>query len=188
MVAIDPEKAVMLCLSYQVDSVNGNPGGVDIVAKAAKLLKAARRHGMPVIHGVVEFRPGYPEVGPRSAFNAMKAIGRLRAGDPSNAVDPRISPEPSDITLIKRRPSAFTATDLELLLKAGGRDTIVMMGFRTSGAVIQTYYAATNLDYDPIVITDCCSDHNLKVHSFISEHLIAEDKRMTSDELLANLG
>jgi hypothetical protein len=59
------------------------------------LIATARDAGMMVIHVVVAFRPGHPEVSPRNPeFSAMKANGMLVAGserrrDPSGRSDTR---------------------------------------------------------------------------------------------------
>src|ERR1700679_1080752 len=53
----------------------------DAIACVPDLIATARDAGMMVIHVVVAFRPGHPEVSPRNPpFSALKANGILLAG------------------------------------------------------------------------------------------------------------
>ena len=61
----------MLAMHCQagVVSVHAKPPE-EFIERAARLLKAARKVGMPVIHSQVVFRPGWPEVSSRNKLFA----------------------------------------------------------------------------------------------------------------------
>lgn len=64
--------------------------------------------------------------------------------------------------MIKHRMGAFSSTDLDMILRANGIQTLVLSGIATSGVVLSTLrYAA---DYRLVVVKDCCSDCDEEVH------------------------
>ena len=46
-----------------------------------------------------------------------------------------MAPEPGDIIVTKRRVSAFACSDLDVILRAGEIDHLVLTGIATSGVV-----------------------------------------------------
>jgi nicotinamidase-related amidase len=68
---------------------------------------------------VVAFRQGYPEISPRNkSFSAVKQQqSRLQAAMPTTEIHPAIAPQPADIVVTKRRVSAFSGSDLEVVLR-----------------------------------------------------------------------
>jgi hypothetical protein len=64
---IDPRSAALLVMDYQVDTLTRfmtAAQSADAVACVPNLIATARDAGMMVIHVVVAFRPGHPEVSP----------------------------------------------------------------------------------------------------------------------------
>ena len=187
MAAIDPKTCAVLALSMTPESMAGYPNAAEMLQKTARIMAAARRASIPVIHGVVGFREGYPEVGQESMFQALKRAGRSREGSAGIAPHPDLHPAPTDILLRKRRAGAFQGTDLDLLLRAQGRRTLALMGVRTSGAILFTSCWATDLDYRLAIITDCCADPNEEVHRVLLDQVLAPYGTMTAEEFLAAL-
>jgi len=183
---LDPQRAAVLALSCTLESLAGYPNNAGLLERAAKVLHAARRAQVPVVHGIVRFRPGYPEVGPRSGFGAMKAAGRLKDLSPENAPHPALDPQPSDILLTKRRAGAFFGTDLDLILRAQGRTTLALLGVRTSGAVLRTFCWALDADYDVLVVSDCCADLDQELHDVLLRKLYGR-QALTADEFVVAL-
>ena len=83
---------------------------------------------MMVIHVVVAFRPGHPEVSPRNPlFSALKANGMAVAGTEGAPIHPTAAArEGTDSGQAPPRISPFVGTDLETLLRAGGIDPTEM--------------------------------------------------------------
>ncbi len=133
-------------------------------------IDAARASGVPVIHVTVEFRPGFPEISARN-----KMFGRL-AGAPTPAgsgdltgIHPDIAPEPDDIVVTKRRVSAFAGSDLDIVLRAGDIDHLVLTGIATSGVVLSTVRQASDLDFTLTVLSDGCLDADPEVHRILTD-------------------
>ena len=87
--------------------------------RLAGAVRAARGAGIRVIHVVVGFRAGHPEVSERNkSFAAIAGTGRFAGGDPGAAIHPAVAPADGDIIVTKRRVSAFAGSDLEVVLRA----------------------------------------------------------------------
>jgi Isochorismatase family len=98
------------------------------------LIALARDAGMMVIHVVVAFRPGHPEVSPRNRmFSPVKANGMAVVGSEGAAIHPAAAAREGEPIVVKHRISPFVGTDLETLLRSSGIDTLVLAGVSTSG-------------------------------------------------------
>ena len=71
----------------------------------------------------------------------------------------------------KRRVSAFTGSDLEVVLRASGVSRLILAGISTSGVVLSTLLQAADLDYDPMVLSDACADADPVAHAAVLEHV-----------------
>lgn len=60
---------------------------------------------------------------------------------------------------------AFAGTDLELVLRARGVDTIAVAGVATSAMVAATCYDAADRGYAVTVLRDGCADADAEVHA-----------------------
>jgi nicotinamidase-related amidase len=135
---------------------------------------AARTAGIPVIYVVVGFRPGAPEVSPRNkAFGKaalnLRALGPGPVDEAITRIHPGIAPQPGDILVTKRRVSAFAGSDLDVVLRAGEIDHLVLTGIATSGVVLSTLCQAADLDFGLTVLADGCLDSDPEVHRVLTE-------------------
>jgi len=145
-------------------------GGEVLVQRLQEAVAAARGAGVPVIFVRVAFREGYPEVSPRNkAFSALTQVAGLPDGDEATQIVAALAPEPGDITVLKRRVSAFAGSDLEVVLRARGLTTLVLAGIATSGVVLSTLREAANRDYRLRVLSDGCLDTDPEVHRVLME-------------------
>ena len=168
---IDPRSAALLVMDYQVDTLTRTmtaAQSADVIACVPELIAAARDAGMMVIHVVVAFRPGHPEISPRNlGFSALKANGMRVAGSEGAAIHPAASAREGEPIVVKHRVSPFVGTDLETLLRANGIDTLVLAGVHTSGVVLSTVRHAGDLDYRLVVVRDCCADPDAQLHALL---------------------
>jgi nicotinamidase-related amidase len=139
-----------------------------VVERAAEAAAAARASGVPVIYVRVAFRPGHPEVSPRNRmFAGLRDVNA--ADDDGAAIHPGVAPEPGDVVVTKRRVSAFAGSDLDVVLRAGAIDHLVLCGIATSGVVLSTLRAAADLDFGLTVLRDACADADAEVHRVLVE-------------------
>ena len=126
---------------------------------------AARAAGVAVIYVRAAFRPGAPEISARNkSFSAAVAAGGLGMEDPATQVHPAIAPQGDDIVVVKKRVSAFTGSDLNVVLRSLDVDSLVLTGIATSGVVLSTLRQAADLDFELTVLEDGCADVDAEVH------------------------
>jgi len=137
----------------------------DFLAPVRTAIEAAHAASIPVIYVVVAFRPGYPEVSPRNkSFSTIKQRqATMSASMTSTEVHPSIAPLSTDIVVTKRRVSAFSGSDLEVVLRAQDISHLVLCGIATSGVVLSTLREAADKDYHLTVLADCCFDNDEEV-------------------------
>jgi nicotinamidase-related amidase len=144
-----------------------NPGG--ILGNVNKAISCAREKKIPVIYVVVGFRPGMPEV---SANNKGFTANKSRIGGANMEefmkIHPDITPVSGEITVTKRRVSAFTGSDLEVVLRALSIQHIILAGIATSGVVLSTLREAADKDYKITVLSDGCADGDEEVHRVLT--------------------
>jgi hypothetical protein len=71
----------------------------------------------------------------------------------------------------KHRVNALYGTALDLILRANALDTLIILGYATSGVVLSTVRAAADLDYRLVVVEDCCADQDPDLHDFLTQRL-----------------
>jgi nicotinamidase-related amidase len=161
----------------------------EFVARAARVVGAARSAGMPVVLVRVGFRPGLPEVSDRNPlFAAMKASPqhqKLFEGA-AGEVHPALGPEPDDIVVTKHRVSAFAGTDLHMILRAKNIETVVLFGIATSGVVLSTLLEASDADFRAVVIGDCCTDMDAELHDALIQRLFPRRAEVIAAEDFVN--
>ncbi len=185
---IDPARTALLVLDHQAMLVQGY--ATDPLAhlnRVAAVLARARDAGMGVLYVTVGFRPGYPEVSDNNKmFCGVRDGKRFQLGDAQAQIPVEIAPLPNEPVVVKRRVSGFAGTDLEMLLRARGVDTLVMFGIATSGVVTSTVRAAADLDYRLIVIKDICLDLDQDLHETLVEKLFPKQAEViTVDDFVS---
>ena len=97
-----------------------------------------------------------------------------------------IRPEPGDYVIEKRGSNAFHGTDLELLLRTRGIDTLLVGGVITSGCVENTVRGARDLGFHTIVLSDCCADMMEESDRYPLTNTFRRSGRVrSSDEVIA---
>jgi nicotinamidase-related amidase len=187
---LDPKTAVLLVMDFQNGAVQMLDTGKDaLLARSATLIEGARKTGVRIVYVVVGFRAGYPEVSPRNPlFASIRESGRLAEGSADVQVHATVAPKPGDVIVTKHRVSAFAGTDLDMVLRAGGVDTLILTGITTSGVVLSTVRHASDADYRIVVVEDCCADFDGEVHRLLTEKVFPRQATVTkSNEVLAAL-
>ncbi|MGA7925907.1 MAG: isochorismatase family cysteine hydrolase [Candidatus Sulfotelmatobacter sp.] len=84
--------------------------------------------------------------------------------EPLGAIPAVIAPKEGEIVTTKHHVSAFTGTDLAMILRANDIDTLVLYGIATSGVVLSTLPEAADADFRLAVVKDCCADLDSNLH------------------------
>lgn len=160
----------LLIMDVQQGIVDRFAGDDSYLPRLATAADAARAAGISVIYVRVAFRDGYPEVSTRNrSFSAIAGTGRFEPADPAVAIHPAVGPAAGDLVVTKLRVSAFAGSDLEVLLRAGQTEHLVLTGIATSGVVLSTLRQAADLDYRISVLSDGCLDADTEVHRVLLE-------------------
>ena len=135
------------------------------ISEVSKAINYARTSNIPVIYVVVGFRSGYPEVSPNNKSFILLKNGAMNLDkEEGTKVCEEVAPLPNELIITKKRVSAFTGSDLELILRSQNIKHIVLTGISTSGVVLSTLREAADKDYRITILADCCADLDEEVH------------------------
>jgi len=128
-------------------------------ASADRIVEAARAAGHPVVFTTVKLAPGGADAG----WFAVKVPGLsvFEDGSPYAAFPDAPAPRPGEIVVTKQYASGFFGTSLAATLNANGIDTVVVLGFSTSGCVRATALDALQHGFRPIVAREACGDREV---------------------------
>lgn len=155
----------LLVMDMQSSILKNYSHASELIERVATAIAAARKKGVPVIYVTVGFRAGTPEISMNNkSFSASKE--RFANANPEEwmRIHEGITPLPGEIVVVKRRISAFTGSDLEVILRAFGIAHLILTGIATSGVVLSTIREAADKDYRITVLSDGCGDADNEVH------------------------
>ena len=135
-----------------------------IIPKLKALLEWARRKGIPIIYACDAHRKGV------DAELALWGDHAIEGTWGAQVVD-ELKPRDGDFVVKKRRYSAFFGTDLDLLLRELGVDTLILTGLVTNVCVQHTAADAFFRGYKLIVVSDCCEALTEEDHEGALEYM-----------------
>ncbi|WP_433566967.1 cysteine hydrolase family protein [Nocardia sp. CA-151230] len=140
-----------------------------VVPPLTELLPRARAAGVLVAFVHFAFRANGADLPPGNAlFRTFYEAGEgFHEGSSGTEIDLPVADE--DVVVLKRRASAFAGTDLDLVLRAGGVDTVVIAGVATGAMVAATCYDAADRGYRVTVLRDGCADGDQAMHDFFMD-------------------
>src|SRR5258705_11368212 len=112
----------------------------------------------------------------------------VAAGTREAQVIDELKPQPQDYTIPKFRWSAFHQTYLDLALRNRNVDTLLISGGSTDVGVASTAYAARDLDYNLIIVSDACTSPEQDNHAQFMRRVFPRMARVrTTEEVLRML-
>jgi nicotinamidase-related amidase len=180
----DPGRAALVLVDMQQDFVTADGAfaslGIDLSMYApmrprlAGLLAAARQHGVLVVHIQNTSLPGRMSDSPAQIrFNLRMHQGARDGGPPlqytvpgtpGHAFVPDLAPAAGELVVAKYRSSGFWGTNLDLLLRSNGIETVIMTGCTTEGCVESTARDAMFCDYYVVIVEDCVASDDKAQH------------------------
>ena len=100
-------------------------------------------------------RGGWVSGRPRYGTGAPPPEAACVEGTPEAELLPELVPLPGDPVFVKRRYSCFLGTELDLLLRGLGVETLLVAGVCTDVCVLWTVGDAFQRDYHARVLEDC---------------------------------
>ncbi|MFF1924724.1 cysteine hydrolase family protein [Streptomyces sp. NPDC058221] len=165
-------KSALLVMDVQRDIVDITDAGPGYLSRLGTAIEGARAADIPVIYVTIALPPGDPEVGPYNrVITSAVRDGLFTEGAPGTGIHPDVAPRPGDAVVTKRRGSAFSGSDFDLVLRARGIDSLVVTGIATSGVVLATLSSAFDLDLGLTVLVDACLDDDPELHRVLTERL-----------------
>ena len=186
--SIDRRTTALLIADFYADAMGTLPHAVErgVVQRTVGLQAAARTAGLMVCYCATVFRPGYPEISERNkTFSARKASGQPAVFDPLEVIHPDVRPRDGEVVVGKHRVNALFGTGLDVALTGNNIDTIILLGYATSGVVLSTTRYASDRDYRLYIVADCCADSDPEVHDFLIGRILNRQADIvTADEAI----
>ena len=169
-IRLDRQRTALLIADFYADMMGTLPHALQrgCLARTQALQRAARAAGILVCYSATVFRDGYPEVSERNRiFSERKHSGKPAIPNPLDIIHSGVCPLPSEPVVGKHRVNAFHGTDLQVILRARDIDTLILLGYATSGVVLSSTRHAADHDYRLYIAEDCCADADAAVHDFL---------------------
>jgi len=152
-----PQKTALLVIDLQNLFVEGYPGisapeGLEIVEHLNRLADTCREKGMAVVFTRHLLRPDLSNFGVFSEI--IPSADYMLDSHPAAAFHPAVRIREGDIVLEKPRFGAFSGTDLNLILRGKGIDTVIIGGIATNICCETTAREANHLEYKVIFLSD----------------------------------
>ena len=184
-VTLNKPKTALLIADFYRDMMTTLPHAIDrkVVEKTQAVQKAARDAGILICYSATVFRPGYIEISDRNkTFSQRKASDQPAISDPMQVIHEAVKPIEGEVVVGKHRVNALFGTDLDMTLRANNIETIILLGYATSGVVLSTTRYAADADYRIIIAEDCCSDSDIEVHDFLTQRIFPRQADVVQSE------
>ncbi len=160
------------------------PGFADRVARTVPLVEAARTAGVPIVFFQEAHRPDHVDFG--RELDGVEDVHCIEGNTGTELVD-ELLPQDGDYFIRKRRYSCFFGTDLEILLKGLGADTLILAGGLTDVCVHYTFVDGHQRDYYMRLVEDCCGGSSEARHEAALDAMeyLQTGARRSSEEFIA---
>lgn len=163
----------------------------NVVANTARLLRAARQAGVPVIHCTAEFRADRAGTVVNTPLHSavLSREEHMLTGTPETDVIPELEPTPSDLWSWRSHGvSPFTGTSLDSILRNLGVQVVVATGVSVNVAITGLCIEAVNLGYQVVLPRDAVAGVPLDYADAVITNTLALLAFVTSvDDLIAAL-
>ena len=167
-----------------------------MIPRLSRLLSGARNVGVPVFYIQMTVLPGRISESPAQIrFNlrlhleshgATQPLLYTIEGTPGQEIIAELTPEPGDLIVRKYRSSGFWGTNLDLLLRSNGIESVIVTGCTTEGCVESTARDALFNDYYVVLPEDCLASDDRRQHEaslFLMRHRFDV---VSSDDILSS--
>lgn len=181
--AVDFARSALVIIDMQRDFLE--PGGfgaalgndvsllIAAVAPCRRILAGAREAGLLVVHTREGHRPDLSDAPPAKVargspdkrIGAPGPMGRILVrGEPGHDIISELAPLPHEPVIDKPGKGAFYQTDLDLMLRNRGVETLLVCGVTTEVCVHTTVREANDRGYRCVVLGDACGSYFPEFH------------------------
>jgi len=153
---LDPKTALIIIdLQKGIVSLPTVHAVAEVVKQARVLADAFRSHGLPLVLVNVAGRPP-------GRTEQARGVGDFPVG--WTDLIPELNQQPTDHTITKHTPGAFTKTGLEEHLRGVGATQVVLAGISTSIGVESTARQAYEYGFHVTLAIDALTDMSMESH------------------------
>ena len=209
---IDPAKCALIVVDMQNDFVASGapmetPAGRAMLPNLRRAIDFCRQTGAKVIYTAHAHRKDGCDAGMfAELWPPIASKAGLVDGTRGVEIYDEIAPKPGEIVVKKHRYSGFYGTDLDIILRGSGIDTVVIAGVTTENCCLSTARDALFRDYKVVFLSDATATfdypdvgqgamsaaeihqavlvilsvstaHVMKVEEFVSRMVSAKEKR-----------
>jgi biuret amidohydrolase len=191
-----PARAALVIIDMQRDFLEpggfGESLGNDVsllrpaVAPCRRALAAARGAGLLVVHTREGHRPDLADAPPAKRARGPEGarigdpgpMGRiLIRGEAGHDIIAELAPAAGEPVIDKPGKGAFCQTDLDLVLRNRGIDTLFVAGVTTEVCVHTTIREANDRGYRCIALADCCASYFPEFHRVALDMIKAQGSK-----------
>ena len=163
---IDPKKTALIVVDMQNDFVAPGaaletPAARAVVPKLTAVLRICRDSGIKVIYTAHVHRRDGSDMG---LFDDMHPPIANRAalvdGTPGVEIYAELAPAPGEHIIKKHRYSGFFGTDLDIILREWGADTVIISGTTTENCCHATARDAMFRNYRVVFLSDATATYD----------------------------
>lgn len=185
MLPLLPSRTALLLIDMQRDFCApggyADQAGLDIQCLRApipaqqRLLAAARAAGMLVVHTREGHRTDLSDLPDWKSIRAERSgapigapgpLGRLLVrGEYGHDLIDELQPQVGEPVIDKPGYCAFAATDLELILRTRGIDSLIITGVTTEVCVSSTLRSAIDRGFNCLTVSDACASAHPELHA-----------------------
>jgi nicotinamidase-related amidase len=172
-IKINPKKTALILIDLTNAFVRPRwsrlwcPESTRQVPKIRELIENCRETGIPIIHSRWADRDPFDSNRPKK-FNQMFPSGSLKMLDAvskeANEFYPEVSPKPGEIIVFKHSYGAFHATELDMILRNLGIETVIIAGTMTNYCCGMTAREAQVRGYKVVFGSDINSTDLRQIH------------------------
>ena len=163
--AVDPGATALVIVDMQNCFVAGSPIaaplGAEVAGRLNRLAAAVRGAGIPVVWTRHVVRPDGSNTGLLGELVPPVAAGVINDDAPTAALHPLMDPRPGDIVVDKPPFGCFHGTDLEMILRSRGIDTLILGGINTNVCVDTTAREAAVREFRVLFLRDGTANFDL---------------------------
>jgi nicotinamidase-related amidase len=154
-----------------------------VVEPLERVLAVAREAGLMIIHTREGHRPDLSDCPPSKLARGRLDLGIgspgpkgriLVRGEVGHDIVAELAPAPGEVVLDKPGKGSFYATDLELLLRNAGVQSLIVTGVTTEVCVHTTVREANDRGFECLVLGDCVGSYFPEFHRVALEMIAAQ--------------
>ncbi len=176
---LDPARTCLLLFDFLRGHVDRDDDSrrryAPVVANTAQLLAAARRTRSMVAFAKADHRADRAtsartlrdtdnRLRPIAAGDVAAQLPMITGGTFQAEIVPALAPLEDEYVVPKHRWSAFHGTYLDLALRTRNIDALVLCGGSTDVGIASTAFAARDLDYNLLIVSDACTSPEMDSH------------------------